>query len=83
MAREHVPSSPTWNCQDCGREWPCPPARERLLAESPTGTWLRMYMWLQMEQAAPELRHLTPVAMFERFLKWAWPDSEQDPVIGS
>jgi len=77
VARDHVPSCPSWVCQACGREWPCPPARKRLVAEYTNGTALRMYLWLQLERAAEDLRGMTVEAMSERFIHWAWPEREQ------
>ncbi len=67
---EHLADRPGWDCRSCGKTWPCDPAREHLMTElSPT--WLRIHMWLRLEEAAADIPHLTPSELFERFLHWA------------
>ena len=39
---EHQPKRPQWDCEACGKEWPCDPAREALRAEGDLSEALRI-----------------------------------------
>ncbi len=66
---EHVAKRPSWDCRACDKPWPCDPAREALMAEMDI-TALRMYLWINLEEAMGDLP-ATPVReVFERFLAW-------------
>lgn len=69
VADAHVPNRPTWECRACLQPWPCPPARDALLAEG-DATALSVYMAAQMAEAAQDLPAALPGALFDRFLLW-------------
>jgi hypothetical protein len=58
-----------WDCLACGKEWPCDPAREDLLATHDV-VQLRMVMWNALEEAVHILPPTPPEVLFERFLHW-------------
>lgn len=60
---------PSWECRTCCKAWPCEPARGQMKTEM-DGTSLRIFMWLQLEQAAGELTTMTVAVAYERFLAW-------------
>ncbi|ABP52628.1 hypothetical protein Strop_0143 [Salinispora tropica CNB-440] len=67
----HIPVRPGWDCAGCGAAWPCPDRRRRLLdryAGNPAA--LGIYLSTQMTAAVPDLRHLPPEELYERFLGW-------------
>jgi hypothetical protein len=68
-AQEHFAVRPSWDCGTCEKPWPCDPARERLSAEM-DATQLRIFMWLNLEQAAEQLPGLAVDEAFHRFLAW-------------
>lgn len=60
-----------WDCSGCGAAWPCPNHRRCLLdryAGKPAA--LGIYLSTQMTAAVPDLRHLPPEELYERFLGW-------------
>ncbi|MCW6003839.1 hypothetical protein K1W54_04480 [Micromonospora sp. CPCC 205371] len=72
VSLDHEPN-PRWDCKGCGKDWPCDPAREALLAEyrNQPGQ-LAMTMCKLMEDATTVLgQH--PDDMFERFIAWTKP----------
>lgn len=66
---DHPALRPSWQCGNCGRPWPCPPAREQLAAEM-AGTNLAMWMATTMVHVAREVPAMPPGELFERFLAW-------------
>lgn len=68
----HQPERPTWDCNTCGKEWPCDPARERMVSEG-TGPSLAAVMWMYLEDAVQELPALTAPETFDRFISWTRP----------
>lgn len=69
---EHLPDRATWGCATCHGSWPCPAAREQLLAEgSPIA--VAVYMAAQMDQAIAALPAARPAALYTRFLAWTRP----------
>jgi hypothetical protein len=67
---DHPVSRPSWLCGNCGRPWPCDPAREQLAAEM-AGTDLTLWMATLMVAAAREDPAIRPSELYERFLGWA------------
>lgn len=68
----HQPERPSWDCDTCGRQWPCDPARERLISEG-TGPSLAAVMWMHLEYAVEEMPQMTGGEIFERFISWTRP----------
>ena len=52
---QHQPNRPFWDCTMCGDEWPCGPARARLLAEAEDSLSLAMQLWAFFEAYALDL----------------------------
>ncbi len=77
---EHIPIRNAWLCTRCLIDWPCVPARRKLLDGEMDGTTLRIYMWLQLEQAAMEMPDAPAGELFERFLHWTSPRIQVDPT---
>ena len=68
---DHVASYPSWDCQACGRQWPCDPAREALKSEPDmTRTPLAMLMAAHLTTAAADMPTAPPDELWERFLAW-------------
>ncbi|GHJ06896.1 hypothetical protein TPA0907_12630 [Micromonospora humidisoli] len=72
----HVAMRPLWRCRNCGREWPCQPAKLALLTEYRRDrTGLVVYLGTLMHEATNQLAQLhpehPPARMTERFLSWA------------
>ncbi|MDG4765917.1 hypothetical protein O7632_17690 [Solwaraspora sp. WMMD406] len=67
---EHVARRPSWCCRACGEPWPCPPAKDQLVADFDR-IGLCLYAALQLADAAADLPELTPAQLFPRFLTWA------------
>jgi hypothetical protein len=65
----HGAHRPSWDCLVCGRPWPCDPVREHLASQFGPIT-LAMHMWERLDEAAGDLRHVSPPELFERFLSW-------------
>jgi hypothetical protein len=65
---------PLWRCRNCGREWPCQPARLRLLtAYRDDRADLVAHLRDLMEEAQHQLGQLNPGRrpdLTERFLAW-------------
>ena len=73
MSIPHMPTRPTWKCADDGEQWPCPPARERLLEEfCRDRVALHLYMAVQYLQAVDDMpADSTSGLLFGRFLgRW-------------
>lgn len=74
MSAEHLPKRPAWDCDACGRPWPCDPAREILAAAYagfPAG--LSDYLHTMFDLAADDLETSggPPPDLWKRFLSWA------------
>lgn len=74
--RDHRPTRPTWTCHNCGKPWPCDPARERLLRLVPA-LRLAVMMNARLEQAAGDLRDVPPGELWIRFVAWTRRPSER------
>lgn len=64
---------PLWRCDmGCG-DWPCQPAKDRLLAEYTNDrTALLMYLGAQMTEAEAQLNQIgAPASLYDRFIRWA------------
>lgn len=66
---EHVAERPSWDCLNCGKPWPCDPAREALAAELGS-VQLAMYLWTNLEEAAGDLIGMPVAEAFDRFIAW-------------
>lgn len=72
----HPPLRPGWTCQACGREWPCPPAREELVAVfADDSRGLLRFMVVQMNAATVELgealtMHELCRTLYVQFMAW-------------
>lgn len=66
---DHPPSRPSWHCANCGKLWPCDPAREQLAAEM-AGTDLTLWMSVDMIDAAREDPAIPPSELYARFIAW-------------
>jgi hypothetical protein len=71
---EHLGVRPSWDCRACALPWPCPQAKEILLAEfSDFPSVLCIYMSSQLEDALDDLTahggH-PPPDLYERFISW-------------
>jgi hypothetical protein len=71
---EHTPRRPAWDCESCGAEWPCEPAKVELgQAYGEHRTHLAVYMAVQLGHAAGELTTATTTQLYERFIAWTRP----------
>lgn len=70
MDDEHMAARPTWDCRTCGEAWPCEVAQKQMIGEMDP-TQLRIFVWMQMEEAAEDIPGMKAGEMFERFLAWA------------
>lgn len=66
---EHIADRPSWDCRTCGKEWPCDPARERLVSEMDRIS-LAIFMWLNLEEAVGHLAPGPTSELFDRFISW-------------
>jgi hypothetical protein len=67
----HLPLRPSWACQTCGDEWPCAPARERLLQEKAADpTSIAVAMWQRLEEFALDQGSGPLPDAFDRFIGW-------------
>lgn len=74
----HVPIRPGWECAGCGRPWPCPDRRDRLLINyAGNRAALGVYLGLQLADATSDLRHHPAGDLYTRFLGWLRPDDVQ------
>jgi len=69
---EHQPKRPEWTCEDCGLNWPCQPARDRLRSETGGGLALGMLMWSYFEDFFGDIKTRSDGA-FDRFIGWTRP----------
>lgn len=69
MNAGHAPARPSWDCADCGRQWPCAIAKRRLLTDTPPAS-LGLYLGMQLEAAVRDLPDVGPVDLHRRFLGW-------------
>lgn len=68
---EHHPQRPAWTCSNCGRDWPCDPAREALAQEyGDQRVKLAVHMAVQLGHAAGELPQPDVRDLHERFIAW-------------
>ena len=65
----HTPDRPSWACRACGRDWPCDPAREQLVATM-DAAMLTSHMATLLTLAAAENRLVPAEELFERFIAW-------------
>jgi hypothetical protein len=67
----HLPQRPIWLCRMCGGEWPCEPARERLLQDYESEpVSIAMLMWTQLEHYAFDKGEGPLSGAFDRFIAW-------------
>ncbi|WP_412101312.1 hypothetical protein [Micromonospora maris] len=79
----HVPARPGWDCTGCGRPWPCPDRRRRLLDRyAGERVALAVYLATQLVDAVSDLRQVPPANLYGRFLGWL-PDPGDDRPTGS
>lgn len=70
----HRAARPSWNCDTCGAQWPCEPARARLLAEHEGDyTGLSMLLWTYLEDFSRESKAGPFGEAFARFIGWSRP----------
>lgn len=71
MNAGHLPVRSTWDCDTCGRPWPCDAARERLAAEyRGRHTALTILMWQYFEDYARGAGPGPLGEAYERFIGW-------------
>jgi hypothetical protein len=71
MTSRHQPSRPTWRCDGCGHDWPCPPRREELLAETAGGpVALALLMAEYFHDAVGDHPTVLVSALYVRFFDW-------------
>jgi hypothetical protein len=70
---DHEPNVETWNCRQCGAQWPCEPARTHMMATM-TPTELRISQWMMLERAVFDLQPINSREVWDRFLGWAGRD---------
>ena len=66
---EHEAERPSWDCANCGRPWPCDPAREQLKAHLGP-VIVAIHMWGRLDDAVLDLRGVPTGELYERFLSW-------------
>lgn len=70
MSERHEPTTPAWECRDCGQSWPCPSRRQLLLREyGPQPASLSVYLAACLAAATADLP-TPPADLQERFLGW-------------
>ena len=69
MTGGHRHERPTWECEACGKDWPCDPAREELAMEHDR-TGLAILMWTYLEDYAMDSGTGSLAGAFERFIAW-------------
>jgi hypothetical protein len=73
----HMPGRPSWTCQVCGLEWPCPIAREELSRQHAADpVELSVFMSEQLYDAARDLFRRPPAELWARFIAWTGPVPE-------
>lgn len=69
---EHTPARPSWDCRQCGKPWPCDPAREAFAVEyKDNHTGLIMLMWDMLEHYINDVGDGPLGETWERFMAWA------------
>jgi len=66
----HHPRRPDWSCESCELDWPCDPARERLMSETGGGTHLAMLMACHLEEFVGDSPGVPVGEAFDRFIAW-------------
>ncbi len=66
---DHQPARSSWDCQACGKAWPCDPARERMSRVYSRAT-LSMIMADRLLDAVGEMPPCPPAELFDRVLAW-------------
>jgi hypothetical protein len=65
----HVELRPGWSCRACSRPWPCQTARRDLKQElSPT--YLKLNMWLSLQDAIEDMPQIPTAILQRRFMHW-------------
>ncbi|MEU7590658.1 hypothetical protein AB0A95_30750 [Micromonospora sp. NPDC049230] len=68
---EHLPRTPTWDCQTCKQPWPCAPARDRLTETyGENRVSLSMYLASLLDAALVEMPDTPAAELHERFVSW-------------
>ncbi|MGW5582213.1 hypothetical protein [Micromonospora chokoriensis] len=68
---QHTPRRPQWDCDTCGQDWPCHPARVRLAeAFGRDRVGLSMYLGAVYATAINELPATTTGETWTRFVGW-------------
>ncbi|MGK5444546.1 hypothetical protein ACSNN7_22360 [Micromonospora sp. URMC 105] len=71
MPAPHDPMTPSWQCRDCGSEWPCSRRRQILLDEyRQQSTNLRVYLATCLTSATQDLAASPAADLRTRFLGW-------------
>ncbi|MFG1953580.1 hypothetical protein [Micromonospora sp. NPDC048830] len=73
--RPHLPMRPLWRCRACGAEWPCSPARLRLLREyDGYRLSLAFYLVVMLNEAVQDAQRLglsiDLAAWYTRMVAW-------------
>jgi hypothetical protein len=66
----HQPHRPEWSCRFCGLPYPCPPARDRLVAVYGRTPALAERAAELLYEAVPDLVDVPLADLFERFIAW-------------
>lgn len=68
----HQVQLPAWSCICCRLQWPCISARNDLLMDL---GWVKVavYCAVLMGHAARDLKSVTPMELWQRFLEWTEP----------
>lgn len=72
MTADHTPHRPAWLCDQCGKPWPCSPARVELGEQyGRDRVALAMYTSTMLVDAAAEIGdQVEPPELYERFVAW-------------
>lgn len=70
MEPTHLPQRPQWECESCGADWPCDPAREELAIGTGGGSPLAILMWTHLEDFVRDTMTREFGGAFERFIGW-------------
>jgi hypothetical protein len=65
----HVELRPGWTCRACSRPWPCQTARRDLKQEL-TPTYLKLNMWMAMQDAIHDMPDVPTSVQQRRFMHW-------------
>lgn len=66
----HLPKRPQWECEECGKDWPCDTAREELASRTDGGSALAILMWQHLEEFIRDTMSREFGEVFERFIGW-------------